>query len=153
MPLDGLLNDALLFAAGALVLVLVSLFFTSHRRRGLLPLLVVVAIGIAGLWTLQRFGQGIRAATLRAILREAALALIAFGVIQIVVRFTFQTLLARRNIPRILDEFVIALSLIGYAIYRMNAVGVNLAGLITTSAVLTGALAFSAQSTLGNLWA
>ena len=37
-------------------------------------------------------------------------------------------------------------------IYRLNAVGVNLAGLITTSAVVTGALAFSAQETLGNLW-
>ena len=152
MPLDGLLDDALLFAAGALMLVLVSMFFTSHRRRGLVPMLVVVAIGVAGLWTIDRYGQFIHAATLRAIVREAALALVAIGVIQIVVRFVFQTVLARRGIPRILDEFVIALALIGYAIYRLNAVGVNLAGLITTSAVLTGALAFSAQSTLGNLW-
>ena len=66
--------------------------------------------------------------------------------------FVFQTLLARRRIPRILNEFVVALALIGYVIYRLNAVGVNLAGLITTSAVVTGALAFSAQETLGNLW-
>lgn len=152
MPLDGLLDDALMFAAGALVLVLASLFFTSHRRRGLVPLLVVVAIGIAGLWMLAGFGHLIGPATPRTVLREISLALVAFGVIQIGVRFVFQTMLARRNLPRILDEFVIALALISYAIYRMNAVGVNLAGLITTSAVLTGALAFSAHSTLGNLW-
>ncbi|HEX7328552.1 MAG TPA: mechanosensitive ion channel family protein [Casimicrobiaceae bacterium] len=152
MPLDGLLDDALLFAAGALVLVLLSMFFTPHRRRGLVPLLVVVAVGVGGLWTVARYGQLIHAATLPVILREASLALVAIGVIQIVVRFVFQTVLARRGIPRILDEFVIALALIGYAIYRMNAIGVNLAGLITTSAVLTGALAFSAHSTLGNLW-
>ncbi|MBS0326819.1 MAG: mechanosensitive ion channel [Proteobacteria bacterium] len=152
MPIDGLLDDALLFAAGALVLVLVSMLFTPHRRRGLVPMLVVVAIGVAGLWMVVRFGRSLHAATLPAILREAALAVVAIGVIQIVVRFVFQTVLARRGIPRILDEFVIALALIGYAIYRMNAVGVNLVGLLTTSAVLSGALAFSAQSTLGNLW-
>jgi len=34
----------------------------------------------------------------------------------------------------------------------MNEVGVNLASLITTSAVLTGAIAFSMQAMLGNLW-
>ena len=34
----------------------------------------------------------------------------------------------------------------------MNEVGVNLASLITTSAVLTGAIAFSLQAMLGNLW-
>ncbi|MGE5088597.1 MAG: cyclic nucleotide-binding domain-containing protein [Candidatus Levyibacteriota bacterium] len=152
MQLDQLVNDALMFAAGALVLVLIAQFFGTPRRRGLLPMLVVVAAGVAGLWMLDRYSASIRSALVATILREAALALVAFGNFQIVVRFVFQTLLARRGIPRILDEFVIALSLIGYAIFRLNAIGVNLAGLITTSAVLTGALAFSAQATLGNLW-
>ncbi len=46
----------------------------------------------------------------------------------------------------------IAVALIVYALFRMNAVGVNLASIITTSAVLTGAIAFSLQATLGNLW-
>jgi small-conductance mechanosensitive channel/CRP-like cAMP-binding protein len=86
------------------------------------------------------------------VVREIGLALVALGAIRITVLFVFQTLLARRNIPKILDDFVIALALVVYAIFRLNAIGVNLAGLITTSAVLTGALAFSAQSTLGNLW-
>ena len=45
------------------------------------------------------------------------------------------------------------LGLIAYAIYRLNAVGVNLAGIVTTSAIVTGALAFSAGETLRNLWA
>ena len=152
MQLDRLINDALMFAAAALVLVLISQFFGTPRRRGLLPMLVVVAIGVGGLWLLESYSSYIRSELLPTILREAALALVALGVLQIGIRFVFHTLLARRNLPRILDEFVIALALIGYAIYRLNAVGVNLAGLITTSAVLTGALAFSAQSTLGNLW-
>jgi len=152
MQLDELVNDALMFAAGALLLVLIAQFFGTPRRQGLLPMLVVVAVGVGGLWLLDRYSGQIKSELLQTILREASLALVAFGSIQIAIRFVFQTLLARRGIPRILDEFVIALSLIGYAIFRLNAVGVNLAGLITTSAVLTGALAFSAQATLGNLW-
>lgn len=152
MQLDRLVNDALMFAAAALLLVLIAQFFGTSRRRGLLPMLVVVAVGVGGLWLLNRYSGLARSELLPTIVREATLALVAFGTIQIIVRFVFQTLMARRGIPRILDEFVIALSLIGYAIFRLNAVGVNLAGLITTSAVLTGALAFSAQATLGNLW-
>ena len=34
----------------------------------------------------------------------------------------------------------------------MHVGGVNLASIITTSAVLTGVVAFSLQETLGNLW-
>jgi CRP-like cAMP-binding protein len=47
---------------------------------------------------------------------------------------------------------LLAVTLIVYAIFRMNEIGVNLASLITTSAVLTGVIAFSMQEMLGNLW-
>jgi CRP-like cAMP-binding protein len=50
-------------------------------------------------------------------------------------------------------DMLFMLGMIAYAIYRLNAVGVNLAGIVTTSAIVTGALAFSAGETLGNLWA
>jgi small-conductance mechanosensitive channel/CRP-like cAMP-binding protein len=152
MPIESHLNDALPFTALALVLVLIALLVRSRLRHTMLVMLGVVVVGTVGLWL---YDQRALTATTRAasvMLREGALALIAFGVIQIVALFVFQTLLARRHLPRILNEFVGAIALIGYAIYRLNAVGVNLAGLITTSAVVSGALAFSAKETLGNLW-
>ena len=152
MPFDSHLNDALLFATACLALVLIALLVRSPARHPMLAMLTVVAIGTVGLWLYARYGGMIGSTTGSLLAREAALAVVTFGVIQIFVLFVFQTLLARRKIPRILNEFVVALALIGYAIYRLNAVGVNLASLITTSAVLTGALAFSAQETLGNLW-
>ena len=152
MPFDSHLNDALLFATACLALVLIALLVRSQARHPMLAMLTVVAIGTVGLWLYARYGGMIGSTTGSLLAREAALAVVTFGVIQIFVLFVFQTLLARRKIPRILNEFVVALALIGYAIYRLNAVGVNLASLITTSAVLTGALAFSAQETLGNLW-
>ncbi|HEX6137699.1 MAG TPA: mechanosensitive ion channel family protein [Casimicrobiaceae bacterium] len=152
MPLESHLNDALLFAAVALGFVLIALLVRSPARHTMLSMLIVAAIGVLGLWVYQQFGGMIQSASGSMLARESGLVLVAFGVIQIIVLFIFQTLLLQRKIPRILNEFVFALSLIGYAIYRLNAIGVNLAGLITTSAVLTGALAFSAQETLGNLW-
>ena len=152
MPYESHLNDALLFAAVALVLVLIALTFRSPPRHTMLAMLAVSAIGVLALWVYERFGTAIHSQTGSLLVREAALAVVTFGVIQIFVLFCFQTVLAQRKIPRILNEFVVALTLIGYVIYRLNAVGVNLASLITTSALVTGALAFSAQETLGNLW-
>ncbi|HET9668978.1 MAG TPA: mechanosensitive ion channel family protein [Casimicrobiaceae bacterium] len=152
MPIESHLNEALPFAGLALVLALIALFLRSPARQTMLVMLVVIAVGMIGLAVYERqlFGPSNR--SLAVVVREAALALIALGVIQIVVLFLFQALLVRRRLPRILNEFVVALALIGYAIYRLDAVGVNLAGLITTSAVVSGALAFSAKETLGNLW-
>ena len=152
MPFDAHLNDALLFAAVSLGLVLIALLARTPARNAMLAMLIVIATGVIGLWFYAGYGGLIRSRAGSLLAREAGLALVTFGVIQIFVLFLFQTLLAHRRIPRILNDFVVALSLIAYAIYRMDAVGVNLASLITTSAVLTGALAFSAQETLGNLW-
>jgi len=152
MPPESHLNDALLFAAVAVALVLIAVLVRAQQRYHMLAMLVVVAIGVSGLWLYEGHAAAMRTAAAALMAREAALALVAFAVIQIVVPFVFQTLLRRRKIPRIVTEFVVALSLIGYVIYRLYAVGVNLAGLITTSAVVSGALAFSAKETLGNLW-
>jgi small-conductance mechanosensitive channel/CRP-like cAMP-binding protein len=152
IPLDSHLNDALLFAAYALALVLIAVLLRSPPRRAMLGMLIVIAVGVLALWVYEGRASAMKTAASSIMVREAVLVLIAFGVIQITVLFIFQTVLVRRRLPRILNEFVVALSLIGYAIYRLNAVGVNLAGLITTSAVVSGALAFSAKETLGNLW-
>ena len=152
IPIESHLTDALLFAMFALALVLLALAFRSPARHAMLGMLIVTAIGTLGLWLYERFGEMIDSRPASLLTREAGLVVVTFGVVQIILAFVFQTVLVRRKIPRILNEFVFALVLIGYAIYRLNAVGVNLAGLITTSAVVTGALAFSAQETLGNLW-
>ena len=48
--------------------------------------------------------------------------------------FVLSGLLARFAVPRILSEFLLVLSLIAYFLFRLNAIGVNLAGIVTTSA-------------------
>ncbi|HSC98999.1 MAG TPA: hypothetical protein VLI21_08855, partial [Casimicrobiaceae bacterium] len=132
MPYEPHLNDALLFAAVSLALVVLALLARSPARHTMLGMLTVTAVGVIGLWLYARYGAAIRSSTASLLVREGGLAVVTFGVLQIFVLFVFQTLLAQRRIPRILNEFVVALGLIAYSIYRLDAVGVNLASLITT---------------------
>ena len=144
--------DAVWFTGSALILMLIAFMFGSQRRRGLLPMVVVSLTGLLILWGSQYVPHLLDSKLTAVLIREVALALVAFGFMRVALVFVLQTLLARRNIPRILDDLLITLAIVAYAIYRLNAIGVNLAGLITTSAVLTAGLAFSAQATLNNLW-
>lgn len=149
----ALLNDAALFAGAAVLLTALSLFVRPERRRGLLPMAVMAVLMLAALWALGRYGPRLGSDTIYDIAREALLALLAVAVIRAVILYITRVLLGRFRVPHILLDVLLALSLLAYGIYRLNAVGVNLAGIVTTSAVITGALAFSAQETLGNLWA
>lgn len=146
------LYDAVWFTGSALILMLIAFLFGSARRRGLLPMVVVSLTGLVLLWAAPQVPHLLDSKLTAILIRELALALVAFGFMRVAILFVLQTLLARRGIPRILDDLLITLAIAGYAIIRLNAIGVNLAGLITTSAVLTAGLAFSAQATLNNLW-
>ena len=147
------LHDAIMFATASLVVVLLSFLFPPERRQGMLGMAIVATIGVALLWTHMRFQGMLGSPTITMLVREFLLLVIAFAVIRVFMIFVLSGLLARFAVPRILSEFLLVLSLIVYFLFRLNAMGVNLAGIVTTSAVLSAALAFSAQETLGNLWA
>lgn len=147
------LHDAIMFATAALVAVLVSFLFPPERRRGMLTMAIVATIGVGALWLHVQY-QGLSGShTMTVVVRELILFVIAFAVIRVFMIFVLSGLLARFAVPRILSEFLLVILIVVYALVRLSVVGVNLAGIVTTSAVLTGALAFSAQATLGNLWA
>lgn len=148
-----LLTDASLFAGLAALLALLALAAPARRRRGLIVLAVMALVMLAGLWALGEYGRRLGSGAAYDIAREALLALLAVAVIRSVVVFVARVLFGRFRVPHILVDALFVLGMIAYAIYRLNAVGVNLAGIVTTSAIVTGALAFSAGETLGNLWA
>src|SRR5574343_1431940 len=90
----------------------------------------------AGLWLRQLavFGEGL------AVLRFLGLAF-------------FNLLLPRIRIQIscILADILVIIAYIGWGFFRLNLAGVDLAHLVTTSAVITAVLAFAMQDTLGNL--
>lgn len=53
--------------------------------------------------------------------------------------------------PRILEDILIVLGYIGWGLVRLRYAGLDLSGLVTTSAVITAILAFAMQDTLGNI--
>jgi small-conductance mechanosensitive channel len=59
--------------------------------------------------------------------------------------------LIRIKTPRILQDIVFALACIAWGLVRLRMGGLDLSGVVTTSAVITGIIAFSLQETLGNI--
>lgn len=152
MDLAATLHDALLYAAAGALLALLMMRWKPESRAGVMPMLILLAIGVAGIGALARFGAALEGTTAGTALREALLAIATIGFIRILLAFVFQGLLARMALPRILGDVTFALSLVVYGIFRMDALGVNLAGIVTTSAFVGGGIALSLRETLANLW-
>ena len=53
--------------------------------------------------------------------------------------------------PRILHEIVFVLACVAWGLVRLRSAGLNLGGIVTTSAAITAIIAFSMQETLGNI--
>ncbi len=152
MPTYDTIHDASLFAAVGLLLAIVAMRRARPFRKGMVTMVILMALGVGALTLLSRYGDSIDSRMLVVVLRELALLIIAFALVRICVIFLFEVVLFQAAVPRMMADVLLVVTLIIYAIYRMNEVGVNLASLITTSAVLTGAIAFSMQAMLGNLW-
>jgi small-conductance mechanosensitive channel/CRP-like cAMP-binding protein len=146
------LQEALAFSVIALVLGPIIIRWRPDLGRSVSVTLVMILAGLGGLAVLSHFDIDPLRKSLALVPREISLLLVALGIIRVLISFVVNVLLAKRAVPRILGEVAIVISLVVFALVRMDAVGVNLASIITTSAVLTGVIAFSLQATLGNLW-
>ncbi|HEX9276791.1 MAG TPA: mechanosensitive ion channel family protein [Casimicrobiaceae bacterium] len=145
------LQESLWFSAVALLLGLITMRFRPELRRSVLVNLFLIALGLGGLGVLSRYQPIPQQLTIAVIPREICLLIVALGNIRIFITFMTSVLLARRAVPRILGEVTMALSVVVYALIRLDAVGVNPTSLIATTTVAGAAVAFAMQSTLGNL--
>lgn len=53
--------------------------------------------------------------------------------------------------PRIAEDLLLVAAYVGWNMFRLRHAGLDLSSMITTSAVITGIIAFSMQETLGNI--
>jgi small-conductance mechanosensitive channel/CRP-like cAMP-binding protein len=85
--------------------------------------------------------------------RLISLSLASLAGINIAVSLLFDGLLRKLNVdtPRILADFLAGISYVVAALILLSRWGVNLSGIIATSAVFTAVIGFSMQDTLGNL--
>lgn len=83
------------------------------------------------------------------------LAILGWGLI--VIRLSGLTLfrillpMLRLTPPRILEDILMIIAYLIWGMIRLSDAGVELSGLVATSAVVTGIIAFSMQETLGNI--
>jgi len=145
------LQEALSFSAVALLLGLITLRFRPEQRRSVAVTLFIIVLGLCGLSVLARFQFIPAHLTIAVVPREICLLIVAIGNIRICIGFLTGVLLARRAVPRILGEVSIAVALVVYALFRMDALGVNLTTITFSATTLAAIIGFAAQATLGNL--
>jgi small-conductance mechanosensitive channel/CRP-like cAMP-binding protein len=145
------LQEALGVSAVTLLLGLMTIRWEPALQRSVLVKLFMIVIGLGGLALLSRYQPIPAHLAIAVVPREICLLIVALGNIQICIAFLGNVLLAKRAVPRILGEVSMAISLIVYALFRMDALGVNLTTITVSSAALTVIIGFAAQATLGNL--
>jgi small-conductance mechanosensitive channel/CRP-like cAMP-binding protein len=145
------LQEALGISAVALLAGLITMRFRPELRRSVLVTLFIIVLGLGGLAALARFQLFPAHLAIAVVPREICLLIVALGNIRTFITFMTSVLLARRAVPRILGEVTMALSLVVYALFRMDALGVNLTAITLSSTALIAIIGFAAQATLGNL--
>src|SRR5688500_7006808 len=77
----------------------------------------------------------------------------AIAMIRLTGFFAFRLLLPalRRPLPRIVRNLALAGIYVVYGFVQLRAAGLDIASLVTTSAILTAVVAFAMQDTLGNM--
>jgi len=145
------LQESLGVSAVSILLGLMTMRWQPVLRRSVLVKLLMIVIGLAGLAVLTRFQLIPASLAIAVIPREICLLIVAIGNIQLWIAFVSNVLLARRTVPRILGEVSMVLALLVYALFRMDALGVNLTAITISTTAVLGAIAFAAQATLNNL--
>ena len=82
---------------------------------------------------------------------ETARAILELIGLHLAIVFLFQVILKRWGMPRILSDLIIGIGYAAILIGLLTRVGVNLTGIIATSAVATAVIGFGMQDLLGNL--
>jgi small-conductance mechanosensitive channel/CRP-like cAMP-binding protein len=118
----------------------------SMKGTGFLLLLHIASLPLIG-W----FRAIEHASYATAHLVSITIAALAGITIALAILFDGSLRLIRAEAPRIVQDVVAAAAYIVGGLFLLSAWGVNLGGLIATSAVLTAVIGFSLQDTLGNL--
>ncbi len=139
-----------IIAAALVLLALVRWLSAGHRERlrsaVVLLTIHVVLVLVAG-------ALRVGGSTLYRETRLAALVLATLAFIGIIATLVFGTLLprVRVSVPKIVQDVIVAGSSLVAIFLLASRAGLNLSGLIATSAVLTAVIGLAFQDTLGNI--
>ncbi|MCG3203191.1 MAG: hypothetical protein NFCOHLIN_03110 [Gammaproteobacteria bacterium] len=153
MNLATILQHQVIFAfATALVMVLLLRWLLPARRaqaRTFLLVVVLCALTRAVAYLVDASG----APRLAAVMDHVATIVLGLLIIRMAGRLIFRVVLPKAglNAAGIVEDLLITGLFLAWGFVWLRLAGVDLASLITTSAVITAVIAFSMQDTLGNI--
>ena len=106
--------------------------------------LLALTSGLTGFFGMPRSAE---------VLDSIAILLSGVLVIRLAGLTLFRVILPKTGLhpPRIMEDILIVLGYIAWGMVRLRYAGLDVSGLVTTSAVITAIIAFSMQDTLGNI--
>lgn len=152
-------NPALLWQGETPYLIAIALALTAllyrtrpDERGTFRNTLALFGIGLLGQAASLLLGNA-EFLTAAEVLRAAFKLVAAIAVIRLSGFALFRTLLPalRLRLPRIIEDLVISAAYVLFAVIQMREAGVDLTGILTASAIMTGVLAFAMQESLGNV--
>jgi CRP-like cAMP-binding protein len=140
----------LLVAAGLIALILARALRAgrSALNQTLIFLAASLAVELCGA-AIEAGGAG----GAGAIVRDAAIVATGLAVIRLAGLALFRAALPAVGVkpPRIAEDITLVIAYVAWGMLRLRLAGMDLASLVTTSAVITAVLAFAMQDTLGNV--
>jgi len=117
-----------------------------RNTLGFLGLCLLAQLAGAGL-----FAAGVARAG--AIVHDVAILATGIALIRFAGLVLFRVALPaiRISTPRIVEDIIVVAAYVAWGLLRLRLAGMDLASLVTTSAVITAVIAFAMQDTLGNL--
>lgn len=146
-------NAGVAYALASVVLIgLVFRLVRPADRATLTNTVWFFLIATAG-QLLAAFLQTLGFDTAGAVLREAMVVAAGLAVIRLCGLALFRLIapLARLSPPRILEDLIVIAGYVAWGLVRLRMAGLDLTGIVATSAVITAIVAFSMQETLGNI--
>lgn len=134
------------------LMAVVLLRAVREVRRSLVNTLLLFAASLAGLLlSALLFAGGFTAVA--SSIRELFLLVEGMAVIRVTGLLLFRWLLPQLRLapPRILEDMAVIAAYVVWGLVRLRYAGLDLSGIVATSAVITAVLAFSMQDTLGNI--
>ena len=136
-----------------LVAALVASLVRQHRNvwRRATPFLALFLLTQAGMLCAGMLRWLFDYPTMGDELRKIFIVLEGVAVIGLTARTVFGVYLARFRPPRILEDVVLVVAYGVWGLVQLRHSGVDVMGVVATSAVITGVIAFAMQDTLGNV--
>src|SRR5262249_49526331 len=125
----------------------------DRRRRGRVALALLALSLVARLVVGALLELGVKPAA--DVVSFVAVLLESFGITGVVALLAFDVALGRVgvDVPSLVRDILVGIVLVVITIGVLQSAGVNVTGLITTSAVLTAVVGLALQSTMANLFA